>query len=89
MTWRVLYRQMFYEDLAGIPSRDRERIEKVVFNQGFDPFATPNVRKLKGWYDKYRIRSGNYRIGITIDQDTHTVTFERVGLRPKFYRVFP
>jgi len=52
-----------------------------------DMRSIPKLKKLKGYRIHYRIRVGDYRIGITIEGDT--VTFLRCLSRKDFYRVFP
>ena len=47
----------------------------------------PKLKKLKGYKIHYRIRVGNYRIGVTIVGDL--VTFERCLLRKDFYKYYP
>lgn len=47
----------------------------------------PQVRKLGGSQDCYRIRIGAYRIGITVDGDS--VEFVRCLSRRDLYRYFP
>ena len=44
----------------------------------------PNLKKLKGFKTSYRIRVGDYRIGVTIVDDL--VTFYRFGPRDNFYK---
>ena len=46
-----------------------------------------NLKKLKGESDYYRIRFGNYRIGVKIQGDL--VTFIRALHRKDIYRYFP
>lgn len=46
-----------------------------------------NLKKLKGAEDYYRIRVGDYRIGIRFDGET--VVFVRVLHRKDIYRYFP
>ena len=46
-----------------------------------------NLKKLKGFKTAYRIRIGNYRIGVFVDGDT--VEFARVVHRRDVYKVFP
>lgn len=46
-----------------------------------------NLKRLKGDSLYYRIRTGDYRIGITIEDDL--VTFIRVLNRKEIYRFFP
>lgn len=46
-----------------------------------------NLKKLKGATNAYRIRSGDYRIGVFIQNDV--ITFSRVLHRKEVYRYFP
>lgn len=49
--------------------------------------AINNLKKLKAEGSYFRIRFGNYRIGLIIDGDT--VTFVRTLHRSEIYRYFP
>jgi mRNA interferase RelE/StbE len=49
--------------------------------------AIPNLKKLVGEKNHYRIRLGHYRIGLYIKADT--VTFIRFLHRKEIYRLFP
>ena len=66
-----------------------EKIEHAILNVETAPSIRniPRLKKLKGYRIHYRIRTGDYRIGITIEGET--VTFVRCLLRRDFYRVFP
>ena len=46
-----------------------------------------NLKKMKGYKNAYRIRAGDYRIGLLIDQKT--IIFSRVLHRKDVYRYFP
>lgn len=46
-----------------------------------------NLKKIKGAKNAYRIRVGDYRLGVFIQNDT--VTFSRVLHRKEVYRYFP
>jgi len=46
-----------------------------------------NVKKLKGFKTAYRIRIGDYRIGVFIENET--VEFARVIHRKDIYKAFP
>jgi mRNA interferase RelE/StbE len=63
----------------------RAVIEHV--EQATDLLEIPNVRRLTGDGLYYRIRVGDYRIGITVEQNV--VTFVRVLHRRDIYRYFP
>lgn len=45
------------------------------------------IKKLTGFDNAFRIRSGNYRIGVFVDDET--VQFARVVHRKDIYKVFP
>lgn len=47
----------------------------------------PNLKKLRGDDQAYRIRVGEYRIGVFIDSET--ITLARVKHRREVYRHFP
>lgn len=49
--------------------------------------AIVNLKKLKGFKTAYRIRIGEYRIGLFINGDT--VEFARVVHRRDIYKLFP
>lgn len=46
----------------------------------------PSLKRLKGT-TAYRIRMGDYRLGVTIENDT--ITFHSIGHRKMFYDSFP
>jgi len=46
-----------------------------------------NLTKLTGYETAYRIRIGDYRVGLFIERDT--ITFARVLHRKEIYRYFP
>ena len=52
-----------------------------------DITAIKNLKKLKDQGSFYRIRVGNYRIGIVLEEQT--VTFVRALHRKEIYRYFP
>ncbi|MGB5962354.1 MAG: type II toxin-antitoxin system RelE/ParE family toxin [Coleofasciculaceae cyanobacterium] len=47
----------------------------------------PNIKAMRGYSDRYRIRIGDYRIGIEVNGDVIEVM--RVLHRQEFYRYFP
>jgi len=53
------------------------------------PKDIPELKKMKGYKSGifYRIKIGNYRIGVTIENDT--ITFVAFGRRKDFYKFFP
>ena len=86
----VLFKESFKKDIRSISGNNiLQEIERVIINveQASTPQQIRNLKKLstKGKY--YRIRIGQYRIGITIVHNT--VTFVRCLQRKEVYRYFP
>jgi len=47
----------------------------------------PNLKKMKGYKNAYRIRFGEYRIGFLLENNT--IKLSRVMNRKEIYRYFP
>ncbi len=86
----VEFRKSFEKDLSKLREKALlARIKAVVLE--IEDAETledvSNVKKLKADGDYYRIRVGEYRIGILINEDV--VVFVRVLHRKEVYRYFP
>ena len=44
---------------------------------------------MKGYKDKYKIRIGDYRIGLTIDKKQKLIICQRIAHRREIYQIFP
>ena len=66
-------------------SRIQKKIDEVEEVSGLDVLSS--VKKLSGGENYYRIRVGDYRIGIAIENET--VVFVRCLHRREIYRYFP
>lgn len=76
--------------MALIPIKSRIKIETFVFEemQFLNTLnEIPNIKKLKGFPDYYRLRFGNYSVGLRIEEET--IIFERVMHRKDIYRYYP
>ncbi len=88
---RAEFRKSFARDLrrrkndSDFLDRVKEIIEEVELAE--TTARITNLKKLKGESSYYRIRFGNYRIGIKIEDDL--VIFIRVLHRKEIYRYFP
>ncbi|MFL6256671.1 MAG: type II toxin-antitoxin system RelE family toxin [Pyrinomonadaceae bacterium] len=87
---KVEFRDSFAKDLKGVKEKSllgrvREVIEAV---EKADSLAElPNLKKLKGGGNYFRVRVGDYRIGVALDGDT--VVFVRFLNRKDIYKHFP
>jgi len=87
---KVNFNKAFLKELSAIPSKTRLKIEKLVFEdiKEYSDFSQiPSIKKLAGFNHYYRIRIGDYRIGVKIVNDE--VSFERVLHRKEIYKRFP
>ena len=88
---RTDFRKSFARDLrrrkndSDFLDRVKEAIEDVELSETTSRIT--NLKKLKGESGYYRIRFGNYRIGIKIEDDL--VIFIRALHRKDIYRYFP
>ena len=87
---KVIYRKKFLKELAKLPSAYRIKIENFVFEElpespKVDVFL--KVEKLKGYRHYYRMRFGDYRIGMKIENDE--IVLERALHREDIYNYFP
>lgn len=89
--WKVEYTKRFLKDLAALPVEIQTRVEPIVFQEleSENPFNLGYLEKMTGYTDKYKIRLGDYRIGITIDKQTKTLVCQRIAHRREIYRIFP
>lgn len=89
--WRIEYTKRFLKDLASLPKAIQQRAEVIVFQElnSTNPFGLGYLEKMTGYTDKYKIRMGDYRIGITMDKQTQTIICQRIAHRRDIYRVFP
>jgi len=86
----VEFKNSFVKDLKKIKEKQlqsqiRELIEKVESTENMTELE--NVKKLSGSDVYYRIRLGDYRVGLKIENET--VCFVRFLHRKDIYRYFP
>jgi mRNA interferase RelE/StbE len=87
---RVAYEASFARDLKnirdGLALRQVQRvIEEIKAAERLDEIR--NLTKLRGYVNAYRIRLGEYRIGI--ESDGEQVVLVRILHRKDIYRYFP
>lgn len=87
---KVEFKASFAKDLRAIKdkallARIKEAIEQV--EQITDLQQLVHLKKLKGTANYYRLRVGEYRLGLAIDGEM--VTFVRCLNRKEIYRYFP
>jgi mRNA interferase RelE/StbE len=87
---KVAFRESFLRDVRAVKEKSvlrrvREVIEHI--ENVSTPAEIPNLKKLKGQGTYFRIRIGDYRVGVKVEADT--VTFVRLLNRKDVYKYFP
>lgn len=79
----------FQKDILKLDAATKNQISKLVIQliQTTSLNKIPNFKKIKGFKNAYRIRLGNYRIGIRVDGET--VILVRILHRKGIYKYFP
>jgi len=87
----VQYRQAFLKDLKQLKSSTSyQRIYELAFTtlENINLLEEiPDIKAMRGYNGRYRIRINDYRIGIEVNGDVIEVM--RVLHRREFYRYFP
>jgi mRNA interferase RelE/StbE len=87
---KVLYERSFLKDLKKRKDKAlKKRVESVIveIKQAKDRSKLSALEKLKGHESAYKIRLGDYRMGIFLENDT--VIFSRFLHRKEIYKKFP
>ncbi len=89
--WKVEYTKRFLKELSSLPTEIQSRMESIVFEEmeSNNPFELGYLSKMRGYKDKYKIRVGDYRIGLTIDKKNRVIICQRVAHRREIYQIFP
>ena len=88
---KLAFRQSFERDLkklhgnASLLARLRKTVEQLEAAESLRGF--PDVKQMQGWSAYYRIRIGDYRLGVKLEEDELLVL--RFMHRRDIYRRFP
>ena len=87
---KVAFRQSFHRDLKKLKDKTlRKRIRKAIeaVEKGTKLEDVPQLKKLTGHDECFRLRVGDYRLGMIVKKDA--VEFVRCLHRKELYRFFP
>ncbi|MDI6792547.1 MAG: type II toxin-antitoxin system RelE/ParE family toxin [bacterium] len=89
--WKVDYTKRFLKELAIAPKAVQEKAEAIVFQElkVTNPFVLGYLEQMTGYPNKYKIRIGKYRIGITISKKEKLIICQRIAHRKDIYKAFP
>jgi len=85
--WKVEHTKRFLKELSKLPEDIQSQAEKIVFEDllKINPFELGYMERMTGYPDKYKIRVGDYRIGITIDKKNSLIICQRIANRKDMY----
>jgi mRNA interferase RelE/StbE len=84
------FEKAFVRDFRKLKSKElAQSISGVIkqVSQASTPDEIPNLKKLTGYKSAFRIRIGDYRIGVVIERDI--VIFVAFAHRKEIYKRFP
>lgn len=87
---KVLFLNSFKKDLIKITNvKLKVQIKAVIIavEAAESLTALPNIKKIQGYSTAYRIRIGDYRLGLYLENGT--VEMARLVKRNDIYKVFP
>lgn len=87
---KVAFKESFVKDLKGVKDKGLlGRVKEVIeaIEQANSLADIPNLKKLKGGGNYFRLRVGDYRVGVALENDT--VIFVRFLNRKDIYKYFP
>lgn len=89
--WKIEYNKRFLKEFVSLPQDIQTRVSLIVFEQleSENPFSLGYLQKMKGYTDKYKIRVGDYRIGVTVSKEKQTIICQRIAHRREIYQIFP
>ena len=86
----VRFKKRFLKELSILPSSCRKDVEIFVFEKLPAAKALAelgNVEAMKGYHGFYKVRFGDWRLGLRLEGETLFV--ERILHRREIYRYFP
>jgi mRNA interferase RelE/StbE len=86
---KVEFKKSFAKDLKGVDQDWLDRVKEVIHavEQADELSQVAGLKKLKGGGDYFRIRVGDYRLGLAVEEGT--VIFVRFLNRKDIYKHFP
>ena len=87
---QIEFKESFLKDLKKLKDKElKDKVKNVICDveKAQNVSEIKKLRKLKGYKNFYRLRVGNYRIGLQIKHNC--VIFVRILHRKEIYKYFP
>jgi mRNA interferase RelE/StbE len=83
--YRISFKKSAQKELASIPKPHNKSIADAIDKLANNP-RPDGVKKLKGDYNAYRIRVGDYRVIYTIEDEIKIIEIQRIRHRKEAYK---
>lgn len=85
--WKIEYTKRFLKELSKLPKDVQHRVERIAFEDllSGDPFEIGYLEQMTGYKNKYKIRLGQFRIGLTVDKVSKIIICQRIAHRKDIY----
>jgi len=87
---KVIFEKKFLKDIESInDKRLKKTVEEIIIGleKTNNIYSISNLKKLKSFRDSFRIKVGNYRIGLNTEEGI--IILVRLLHRKEIYRYFP
>ena len=87
---KIEYLKQFSKDLSKISDNSlKDAVFEIIldFKKANNLNEIPNIKKLKGYTNAFRLRIGKYRLGFYLDGET--IELGRFAKRDDIYKLFP
>ncbi len=85
--YKIIFQKQVSKFINTRTPKERIHIAEALSELGNNPFANnPDIKKLKGSNDKYRLRLGKYRFLYTITEEQILIYFYKADTRGDVYK---
>jgi len=84
-SWRIEFSRPAGRQFAALPRKEQERLKARIDRLTENPYPS-GVKKLAGEEGLYRLRSGDYRLIYTVQDEVLVVLVLKIGHRRDIYR---
>jgi mRNA interferase RelE/StbE len=85
MAYSIVFKESAIKQLRSLPKKMTNRLAVIIDALADNPRPL-SCKKLQGTNDAYRIRTGDYRVIYTVDDQIVTVEIVKIGNRKDVYK---
>ena len=88
MTFRILVHPKAAKAIAGLPKAHQRKLANLVetLKENPVPFKRFDIKKLKGYENRFRVRLGGFRLIYEVDKEENLILLLKIEKREGAYR---